>query len=402
MHHGDVLACSKAGEGNSIGFRIPFDVIMAPWSGKDPDSDAQEGSGTGGGTGGGSVGGGASSSRSDSRTVSPRASAMGATRNPSIVRRATAAAVAAAAAAADVHTMGGRSRSATAGRDSRDVPIAGGGPALDVARGDQAIVGGGSPQLSAHGSDLDVSRRDGPTAFQPKSPLSPLMASDHDRSHGSSGVNQIGRISECTSEAERDGDPGAHYTSTDMRRSSDVAASLQDQREADQTHAIRALGEDRDREQSVAGLEGGGGLGRASPLPARTLPAPAASAATPVATSEASASAAAEASAAAVAAAATAPPSRPMRCLVVDDTASNAKMLKMLLMKKKFAVDVRENGQEGVDAVRESLQKEKETGGVFYDLICIDYTMPVRPTATMPSRHTRPHIHHSHGSPTRS
>jgi len=331
------------------------------------------------------VGGSDSASLSDMRRASPCASVVvGAPRHSSFVRHtgATSATVSALMSA----SLGG-----------------GGGPVATVSSGDHYSVGNSSPLVSAHGSEQDISSRwsgrDGAVAtFYPK--LSPLMgaAEGSNREHAGAGASGsgsgsgrkgIGRISECASEAERDGDN--HHGKGEQRALAHGAPRA------------RAALEDPPSAHVVPDV----GPGDVSDAPLSPLLAPLVAPAEPTSIESvvpAAASAAAAASAS-LAPSPTSPPSLPMRCLVVDDTASNAKMLKLLLMKKKFEVDVRENGQEGVDAVRESLEREKETGCIpYYDLVCIDYTMPVcpsrpyAPTAVAPVLTTCPPPLHS--SPT--
>jgi signal transduction histidine kinase/CheY-like chemotaxis protein len=69
----------------------------------------------------------------------------------------------------------------------------------------------------------------------------------------------------------------------------------------------------------------------------------------------------------------------PLNILVVDDARSNRKLLKRLLTKRGNTCDEAENGQEAVTIVKENASK----GGLPYDLILLDYEMPVMngPTA---------------------
>ena len=60
------------------------------------------------------------------------------------------------------------------------------------------------------------------------------------------------------------------------------------------------------------------------------------------------------------------------RVLIVDDVAMNRKMLKRLLVTRFEECDEAEDGQQAVDMVKESL-----ASGVNYDVITMDYQMPV-------------------------
>ena len=65
--------------------------------------------------------------------------------------------------------------------------------------------------------------------------------------------------------------------------------------------------------------------------------------------------------------------------LVVDDSPLNLKMLSKLLKSKGHDVDVADNGQQGIDKV-----KQEADAGRNYDVILMDFVMPVMdgPTAT--------------------
>ena len=72
--------------------------------------------------------------------------------------------------------------------------------------------------------------------------------------------------------------------------------------------------------------------------------------------------------------------------LVVDDSPLNRKMLSKLLKSKGHAIDVADNGQQGVDKV-----KQEADAGRNYDVILMDFVMPVMdgPTATRAIRAMR-------------
>ncbi|HEY7212578.1 MAG TPA: response regulator [Bryobacteraceae bacterium] len=60
-----------------------------------------------------------------------------------------------------------------------------------------------------------------------------------------------------------------------------------------------------------------------------------------------------------------------MRCLVVDDNATNRKILRELLLKWKMACDVAESGSDALNMVRSTME-----AGYPYDLILLDAHMP--------------------------
>ena len=68
------------------------------------------------------------------------------------------------------------------------------------------------------------------------------------------------------------------------------------------------------------------------------------------------------------------------RVLIVDDVAMNRKMLKRLLVTRFEECDEAEDGQQAVDMVKESL-----ASGVNYDVITMDYQMPVMDGVTATS-----------------
>eukprot|EP00596_Hydrurales_sp_CCMP1899_P010132 CAMPEP_0119042986 /NCGR_PEP_ID=MMETSP1177-20130426/16320_1 /TAXON_ID=2985 /ORGANISM="Ochromonas sp, Strain CCMP1899" /LENGTH=564 /DNA_ID=CAMNT_0007010129 /DNA_START=1274 /DNA_END=2968 /DNA_ORIENTATION=+ len=68
------------------------------------------------------------------------------------------------------------------------------------------------------------------------------------------------------------------------------------------------------------------------------------------------------------------------KCLIVDDTQSNSKMLALVLKKRDILSDIAENGLEAVKAVNEK--------GHEYDVIFMDHTMPIM-TGTEASRQIR-------------
>jgi len=60
------------------------------------------------------------------------------------------------------------------------------------------------------------------------------------------------------------------------------------------------------------------------------------------------------------------------RVLIVDDVPMNRKMLKRLLTSRFYECEEAENGQQAVDMVREAM-----VAGMSYDMITMDYQMPV-------------------------
>jgi CheY-like chemotaxis protein len=67
-----------------------------------------------------------------------------------------------------------------------------------------------------------------------------------------------------------------------------------------------------------------------------------------------------------------------MSFLLVDDTASNCKMLKMLLKKKGIECDMAFNGREAVDAYKRALSDScVRRAATIYEVIFMDYTMPI-------------------------
>ena len=68
------------------------------------------------------------------------------------------------------------------------------------------------------------------------------------------------------------------------------------------------------------------------------------------------------------------------RILIVDDVAMNRKMLKRLLVTRFNACDEAEDGQQAVDMVKEAM-----ASGLNYDIITMDYQMPVMDGVTATS-----------------
>jgi CheY-like chemotaxis protein len=67
-----------------------------------------------------------------------------------------------------------------------------------------------------------------------------------------------------------------------------------------------------------------------------------------------------------------------MSFLLVDDTASNCKMLKMLLKRKGIECDMAFNGREAVDAYKRALSDScVRRAATIYEVIFMDYTMPI-------------------------
>lgn len=63
---------------------------------------------------------------------------------------------------------------------------------------------------------------------------------------------------------------------------------------------------------------------------------------------------------------------RPLRILVVDDVASNRKLVSRMARNRKHYVDEASDGQEAVERVATSMQQEEP-----YDTILMDYEMPI-------------------------
>jgi signal transduction histidine kinase/CheY-like chemotaxis protein len=68
---------------------------------------------------------------------------------------------------------------------------------------------------------------------------------------------------------------------------------------------------------------------------------------------------------------------RRMRFLLVDDTASNCKMLKMLLSRKGIDSDIANDGQEAVTVFRLHPSDAGARRAAAYDVIFMDHTMPI-------------------------
>jgi CheY-like chemotaxis protein len=68
---------------------------------------------------------------------------------------------------------------------------------------------------------------------------------------------------------------------------------------------------------------------------------------------------------------------RRMRFLLVDDTASNCKMLKMLLSRKGIDSDIANDGQEAVNVFKVHPSDGGARRAAAYDVIFMDHTMPI-------------------------
>ena len=68
---------------------------------------------------------------------------------------------------------------------------------------------------------------------------------------------------------------------------------------------------------------------------------------------------------------------RRMRFLLVDDTASNCKMLKMLLNRKGIDSDIASDGQEAVNVFKVHPSDAGARRAAAYDVIFMDHTMPI-------------------------
>ena len=68
---------------------------------------------------------------------------------------------------------------------------------------------------------------------------------------------------------------------------------------------------------------------------------------------------------------------RRMRFLLVDDTASNCKMLKMLLSRKGIDSDIASDGQEAVNVFKAHPSDAGARRAAAYDVIFMDHTMPI-------------------------
>ena len=71
---------------------------------------------------------------------------------------------------------------------------------------------------------------------------------------------------------------------------------------------------------------------------------------------------------------------RKSRILIVDDVPMNRKMLKRLVMDRFDEFMEAENGQQAVDLVKDAMES-----GVHYDIITMDYQMPVMDGVTATS-----------------